>query len=492
MGLLPGREERLVPFAQIDITSGLSPGYDVAGTSTSTLVNWEADGSGASKPRTALSAHTLASASTDPVVEVAAWGRRLAWITQDSSNIRKLWYQDRGGLTATQVSDSTAATQLGGTSRPVFSFGSGVAYIAGGSYLLKWDPSAATASQVAASPRCTHVAALGQRLLVNDTDNPGNVRWSDIGEGVWSTWPAANATNADARPDDIVGIYENGQEAFVFGETTTQVYGVGTDALFPFEAINAIDGGLGAPYAVARKDGSFFLLDERRAIVRTDGRSREYIDAEFGRALRGFSTISDCFAYYDSSEQRQQIVFCFPTVGAVYARDLTSNRWTERAYYSGSYTRARFPITAATYWPATGQYIYGSSLTAGGLLKNDLDYRADMGGTVPIVCERMTGWHDHGSFEWKRSRGLRIVLRRGTAAQGATPSALEIRVQNDGDAWSDWEQLSVGAPDDYETVLDVRLGGVFRRRRYHLRYAGSDDATLVAAFDDVQTLGGEA
>jgi hypothetical protein len=106
------------------------------------------------------------------------------------------------------------------------------------------------------------------------------------------------------------------------------------------------------------------------------------------------------------------------------------------------------------------------------------------------VCERVTGWHDHGSPEWKRSVKIRAVLRRGTGATDDSNDVgvLEVRVQDDDKGWSEWDGYNIGGPGQFENVVDIFLGGVFRRRRYHFRLATTEVTALAEVYDDVVTV----
>jgi len=128
----------------------------------------------------------------------------------------------------------------------------------------------------------------------------------------------------------------------------------------------------------------------------------------------------------------------------------------------------------------------GSNLTTGGLYKLSLTTRQDIGN--PLVCERVTGWHDHGTISRKRCVRLRAVMRRGTAAQGATPGSLEVRVQDDDKPWSAWRQISVGTPSQHEQVKALYPGGVYRRRRYHTRFSNTEDISLVELHEEHEVL----
>jgi hypothetical protein len=164
---------------------------------------------------------------------------------------------------------------------------------------------------------------------------------------------------------------------------------------------------------------------------------------------------------------------------------LKSQRWSERQKYTAPF-QGDWPVNTYSYWPANDYHLFGSA-TSG-------FYRFGTSGQelgAPLVCERTTGWADHGTPNKKRSGRIQAIMRRGTAAEGATPGALEIRKQDDGTPWSAWQQMSVGTPSDYKQVMFAYMGGIFRRRRYGVRYSNTEDFSLVSLYDDVRDLEAE-
>jgi hypothetical protein len=473
----------------IDISGGQVSGVDDLSSAPSSVVNWEVDEAGINRPRPGLATYTTTGLGTSPVIGMERWKNYIILVTTD----RKLWaISDANPSLVQALSDSTSASKLEGTTRPVFVIGELYIYVAGGERIQRWAPGLALSEVITASPRCTHIAALGQRIIANlnpifDPTTSNTYQWSDIGEGAWGTWPAANTSNADARPDPIVAVAENTAEAYVFGTETTQVYGIGSDPTLPFEQAAAVNIGLAAPYAFTRLDSEFALLDNRRRIVISDGRSAEPISDAIQKDLRGLTTISDAWMYREERGQYSLLVARFPTERRTFVYDMKSKKWTERDYYASPF-HADFPVGAHVYWPTQNYHLFGSTLTAAGLLRLDATSRQDIAGA--LVCERIGGWQDFGSANRKRSSRIRAVMRRGTAAQGATPGALEVRVQNDEGPWSTWKQLSVGTPDQYQQTMDTYgCNGIFRRRRHAVRYSTTEDTSLVALYEDVTDLG---
>lgn len=471
----------------VDISGGQVSGVDSLSPAPSSVVNWEVDEAGINRPRPGLASYTTTGLGTSPVIGMERWKNYVVMVTAD----RKLWAISDGNPTVVlPLSDSTTATQLEGMRRPVFAIGELYIYVTGGGRIQRWSSALLLSEVLSASPNCTHVASIGQRLVANVDDNAtlsGSYQWSDIGEGVFDVWPAANVANAEARPDPIQAISENTSELYLFGSETLQVHGIGSDPTFPFEQASTVNIGLAAPYAYARMDSDFALLDSRLRLAISDGRSVEPISDAIQKDIRQFTTISDCWMYREERGQYSLLVVRFPTERRTFVYDLKAKKWTERDYYVAPF-HGDFPVGAHVYLPGLNYHLYGSSLGAGGLLRLNESSRQDITGA--LICERTTGWQDFGTGNRKRSSRVKVTMRRGTAAQGATPGALELRVQNDDSPWSTWKQVSVGVPNDYAQTRDLfGCNGIFRRRRYGIRYSNTEDMSLVSVQDDVADLG---
>lgn len=472
-----------MPFAQITITDGQVSGVDNLGPAASSVVNWEIDDAGINLPRSPLTTYAVSGIGTSPMLGVELWGNYVVWADEARyvTTISTL-----GPTTANIVSTATSSTQIEGSAlRYTFVSGQDNIYIAGGGRIQYWNDTRLTTAVISASPSCTHIASLGQYLIANDTSDTSIFKWSDIGEGAWGTWPAANFTSAEARPDPIVGLFENLNELQVFGSSTLQTYTVGTDPTLPFDVVATMNVGLAAPYAVTRLDDSLVFFDDRLRVVVSDGRSVRSISDAIQKDLRGLTTINDAWMYREERGQFSHLVIRFPTESRTFAYNLKAQHWTERDYYAAPF-HDDFPVGAYVYWPANNLHLFSSTLPAGGLLQMGTGYGAEIGGA--LVAERVTGWHNHGSDNRKRSVRLRVTMRRGTGTVNTTPGAFEIRVQNDDGPWSEWQQVSAGEPHQYQHVQDVFLGGIFRRRRYNLRFSNVEQFSLVSLTDEVMEL----
>jgi len=473
-------------LAPVEIASGQVSAADDMSSATTVVRNFQVDVAGVNRMRPALMTYTTTGLGSSPLTQLYRWKTFLVGVTVD----RKIYAISDGFPTVwVALSDATAATQLDGTARPVFAEDASDLFIAGGGAIQKWTGAGLTARLGGTSPTdCTHLVNLAQRLVANTAANPSRIVYSDLGDGNDSSWPALNFATAEARPDNIVAIGENTAELAIWGQTTTEAWGTTTDPLAPYQRINTLNTGMSAPYSAVRFDNYYLWLDDKRRFVKSDCRSYEVISGAIDKDLRGLMTVSDCWGYREDTDLGGVIVWVFPTAQRTFSYDYSSKRCAERNYYTAPFNGA-WPVNCHAYWNSTNLNIVGVS-TSASVCKLDTTARQDLGGTM--VAERITGWQDFGTKNKKRSAKVQAIMRRGTTPLASVDGQLEVAVANDGGGWSSFRRITIGQPGDQEMTKNMHFGGVFRKRRYWMRYSGSDDFSLVDLSDDVTDLGPNA
>lgn len=464
-------------MAKIDISDGEKPATDAGGGATRSVVNFTIDAVGASHVRPGLVDQLVTGLTASPVIGAYVWQRWLVLVTAD----RRLWAIDEAAPTAAvALSNAVLTTQLDGSSRPVFSSDSLRVVVAGGGAIQTWGGVGLSARLGATAPIASHVVCVGNRLVANQIGAAGLFWWSQLGDGNHATWDPLAFAVADADPDPVIAVTSSQREVWVMGPRTVQVYGVGVDPLQPYEPINTMYVGCGAPYSTVAWGSLVGWLNDRGQIVIGDGHSEPMvISNDISEQIRGFTVVEDCWGYRRDQGHDTHLIWVFPTEKRSFVYDVTDKTWMEEAFYD-TVTRGQtaMPISCFVRWEAQRANLCGSSLT-GALYRYDSDAATDLGG--PIVAERVTGVLDHGTKHRKRSSAVTVDVRRGA---GGGTSWLELRVKDDGEPWGDWEPIEV-ASGELEPIVKAWLGGVFRKRQYHLRYTGADEMAIVGLEDDV-------
>lgn len=475
----------------VNITDGYAPAHDDGAEGTAYLINWRLDATGANVPRPPLVAQSLVGMNADTtVIGMYVFHDDLIIVGSDRYVYRVSYASP---TIAAPLSDSTLASQLAGTAAPVFAEDATSLFIAGGGALQKIEGSScARLGNTPGGPSLsTHIAWLGQRLVANNRTTAlekSYYYWSAAGDGADTSWPTANFASAESRPDEVVAIYENAQQLWVWGSSSLQTFGIGSDATNPYDSISTVNVGLGAIYSPTRVDGSFVFLDETGRVVRSDGHSQtpKDIGKDIVTDIRSMSTFADAWGWRAKQGRYDMLGLHFPTAGRTFEVDLATGKWGEQAYYDQAQgLTQRMPISAYAYWPRLGLHVFGRSDT------NDIATISEATGLElggPLMCQRTITNVTHGTPAHKRSAGLRVMMRRGTT-EDSIPGMVEVRVRRDKKAWTAWKQISVGRTADAKPYRDLFFGGVFVQCDYDLRYAGTNSTSIVSITDDIVEVG---
>jgi hypothetical protein len=443
---------------------------------SSSVMNLTPDVAGVQLMRPGLVTYATTGLGTAPLIGLHRYRTFMIGVDSD----RKIYALPDGAPTAwTALSDATAATKLDGSLRPTFAEDASDLFIAGGGAIQKWTGAGLTARLGGTSPTdCSHIVNIGQRLVGTTAANPTRYLYSDLGDGNDSTWGALSFITTEARPDPIVAIYENTAELFLFGKTTTEVHGISSDALVPFERITTLNLGSLAPYSQIRSDNVFSWLDNQRRFITSDGRSYEWLSEAIQKDLLGLSAVEDCFGFREDTTRGTMLVWVFPSAARTFAYNLSSKKWGERDYYSAG-LHVAWPVRCHAYWDALNLQVVGAA-NSPGLYSLDPSVATDLGGTM--VGEIVTGHQNFGTENRKRSSKVVVTMRRGEAV---ADSQIELAVADDGRGWSGFKTRTLGIPGDYRDYVEFHFGGVFKRRRYWLRYSGANPVAIASLHDDV-------
>lgn len=332
-------------------------------------------------------------------------------------------------------------------------------------------------------PKATHIIGTAGRLVATDPAQPAFFRWSGLQYGTDITnhevWDEDAIAGADARPDRIVGLDENTNEIFVWGETTLQVYA--PDETFTFGVVASREYGLSAPHSAIKKDQQFAFLDHRRRVIMSDGRGFDIISRPIQKTLEGLSRVDDCFGYWLTMGAADCLVWTFPTDGVTLVyQNGTWGRWTGWDTQNDLWTR----FTVNAFHQRTDDNTPLAGTTDGRVAMFDWDAQTDLG--TPIKSFVQTGYIDRGTDNRKRCEKVLVSLKRGHTTAANTPK-LFIGFR---DEPGDWQRLEVdlGASGDTEIVVPLVSLGVYRRRQWYLEFAGSEELVVAKVTEQFTVL----
>lgn len=333
-------------------------------------------------------------------------------------------------------------------------------------------------------PRATHVIGNASRLLLNDTDEPSQVRYSGVQIGTLITnhevWEALSVFTAEARPDRVVAIGENTNEVWVWGETSTQVFA--PDPTFVYSPVSATEHGCSAPHGIVKRDQAFYWLDHRRRFVVSAGRGAEVISGPIQRVLDELSRVDDCFGYWVHLGPADCLVWTFPSDGVslVFQRGSWS-RWTGWNQTLDRWER----LSVNAYHQRTDDNVSLVGTLDGRIGKLSLSAQTDLG--TPIKAHIRTGYLDRGTNRTKHCAHLKLELKRGHTTSEDAP-VLYVGWRDQPGEWTRLE-VDLGTPGDTDPVVLLDSLGTYRRRQWYFEFAGIEELVLVKATEEFEILG---
>lgn len=379
---------------------------------------------------------------------------------------------------------------LVGLVRPVIAETESILVACAGNHPVKLILATEETSNLDGSPPfASHVIAQSSRLMMNDTAGDlTKVYYSAPALGSdfsgfenWNATTGGGFFTAEARPDPVVALGENTNEAFVFGTTTVQVWS--PDARTVFFPTSTREHGMASPYSLVKGEQFFFYLDHRRRFVLSDGREAQVISGPIQGALDALATVSDCYGFRIQTGSTDAVAWTFPSDGRtfVYQRGAGWAQW--HGWNEASSTFMPLTVRSVTHNPVTNDTLCGLEDGSVGVFRSGVS--TDLG--VRMVARVTTGFLNNGTDAKKHCRNVRFAMRRGTGSGSSDPVAF-FRFRDRPGAWEATIPIEIGDSADTEIVLEFRSLGVYRRREWQFEFSGTEDLTLTEATEEFEVL----
>lgn len=468
-----------IPFYQGQ-ASGLS---ELSGASPLVL-NFLPDAAGALHVRPGIGAWSDFPAvvpNASAVIGLFPWRQYLIFVTED----RKIWAWLAPGLVVA-LSDSTSATQLDGSLRPVFTYDSTRVALTGGGAPQQWQgiglssrlaPGAVLPS---GSPLAlASIDYIAQRFIGNANDNSGFLVWTPPGPGNHNSWPITGPffAEAEAEPDPVISVRTNANEAFAFGSTTTQVYV--PDPSVAFSVAASIQSGVSARDSIiGTKEGAFGWFDDNRRFVFSGGRDLQVLSSPtMAKTAQELSVIDDCWGVNIIIDSWDLLLWTFPTEKRAFYFDRTTNKWGEVDSSDSRGVSVGFLPRSYCYWPDKKLHLVG--LSDGRIAQLSTSATQDDG--KQIIARSRTGFVDRGTFNYKTGERVQLQLKRGFTAPGSTAPVVEYRYRDDFGDFQPAVRRSLGNAGDYGTVVDAFSLGMYRNREHEVSFTDAGEFILAGA-----------
>lgn len=271
---------------------------------------------------------------------------------------------------------------------------------------------------------------------------------------------ALDFANAEKEPDDAVRVLAAGDNLWIFGETSTEVWYNAAGMQFPFARISGATFGFGISgvLTAVEDDGAVIWLTDGGLVMMADGlRPSRISDEQVEAALR------DRIAHWETARaylfREEGHTFYRLTVGDLtLGWDRASGLWHEVRNYSRGHDLAR------CYVQAWGRHFVGDD--QGRILEMSSNVFDDAG--EPLVSELVTMPY-HNSTLWSSIGALTLVVDTGVAPPGKEYSALLSASSDGGRSWSSERAASLGRGGDYRREVTWHQLGARKVHNFRVR-----------------------
>lgn len=318
-----------------------------------------------------------------------------------------------------------------------------------------------------------------QKFYINETPNTG------------TAWNGTDFASAEGSPDFTVGVISDHRELWLFGSGSAEIWVNTGNTDFPFERSGNtfIEHGTAAAGTVAKLDNTVFWLGQDDRGTGIVWRAEGYTPARISnhaleKAIQGYSTISDAFAFTYQQEGHGFYVLTFPTAGKTWVYDVATLQWHERAWRNPS-------TNELTRWRPNCHVFFGGrhlvgDFENGKVYSLDLDTHTDNGdpilrlrSTQPMNSEGLRVFYDSLQVDMETGVGL-------STGQGSAP-LLMLRFSDDGGhTWSNIKTVSIGAIGEYSARAIFRRLGQARNRVWEISMTDPCKFAVFGAFAKVR------
>lgn len=328
----------------------------------------------------------------------------------------------------------------------------------------------------------SHLAYIDGYVLMSNNTN--RFFWCDLNAP--EAFTASSYASAVGNPDYISALKIVNRLIYLFGPLTTEIWENDGQSPFSRVANGFIETGIGAPHSVVIDESTIYWLNHERHFVAAQGNNIKRFSTPYDKEISSFSSVSDCLGARIEIDGQPFLVFQFPTVARCLVYNIARQEWHEWRYWNettGEYEA--FLGQSHCYVPTWGKHLIGSR-KASVIYELTPSTKTDAGGV--IRTQRRSGHIDYGTLARKRSRELRLRVKRGEGGASATPK-LVFRWRDNNRVWSNEHHVSLGDLGESEHVVRLRPMGIFRTRQYEITMTDAVSLNYGAAEEDIEVLG---
>lgn len=292
---------------------------------------------------------------------------------------------------------------------------------------------------------------------------PGTDRFYVSALNDLTSWDALDFASAESQSDNIVRVFEDRAEIWLFGDKTIDVFRNSGASDFPFAFNTAIQRGCAAAFSVASDDNTIFWIGDDRIAYRADGyRPARVSTHEIENWLEGATNIEDAKAFIYSTRGHKFYTITVPNYGTRQFNIATGLWNTAR-----SWSWPEFRVTGGQGRPVSYYLDDRGIVSLDNSLNTDSGITMERGGiSAPVFNngERMTF-----SAFWMNAEVGRVP-------EGADEPQIMLRVSRNSEEFGTARARGLGLTGDYARRIMWR--GLGQARQFSLQYTVTDDVAF--------------
>lgn len=310
------------------------------------------------------------------------------------------------------------------------------------------------------------VCAFLDSYIVFVDEGSGRFFSSDLSDA--TAYDALDFATAEAAPDNLITLAVDHRQLVLVGAQTVELwYNAGATG-FPFERVpgGVIEIGGAAKYGIAKQDNSVFWLASDRTFRRLNGSTPVRVSTHgVEEKWRDYARVDDAQCFPFNTMGHLCIAVRFPSEGACWVYDASTNEWHERE----SYLDLPWRVSASVEWQGL-TYVQDDASGSVGVL--DGETFTEWGETLRAEWT-YTGVWDGGRRVFHQEMELGVETGVGLpTGQGSDPM-VSLHISDDG-----------GRTYRSITVKSIgRMGEYKRRVRWH-RLGSASHRVYKASFSD--------
>jgi hypothetical protein len=304
------------------------------------------------------------------------------------------------------------------------------------------------------------------------------------------TWDALDFSSAEANPDNIVRVFADNSNLYLFGSISTEFWSNTGATDFPYARISggATEWGCGAINSITKYDNSVAFLAKNRMgevmVARMNGYQPQKISTpELDHIINSYASVSDAttFAYLLGGHPMLQLNF--PAAGESWLYDGLSQAWSKLKSYNVTRHRAEMGVSFLS-------KILVTDYANGNLYRLDANTYTDNGDPIEFeLISRHVCNDDHRLIVSK----LQIDMETGVGlatGQGSNPQVMLQVSKDGGHTWGVEQWCKLGAIGSFLQRAIWRRLGLARDFTFKIRITDPIKKVIFGASIDVEVLNG--